>query len=485
MDGSQCEARSEKVYDQDSDEASESVSVSYHAGMIHGTRLRLSNDLPIASDRKYVLYWMQASQRTRYNHALEHAIQQANTANLPVIVCFGLMDEYLGANARHYAFLLQGLKEVEKALEKRNIRFVVRHGKPPAVALSLAKQAALVVCDRGYARYQKLWRETVAHDAPCRVVEVETDVIVPVEQASPKQEFAARTIRPKLHKQWPTYLVDLSETKVKHSSLKLRIPGDIDVSQPEKALAKLKLDHSVLNRHHFIGGQSEAAKRLQHFVTARLKGYDEGRNEPAAGHTSTLSAYLHFGQISPLEIILAVREANGPQADRDSFIEELGIRRELAINFTHYSPKYDSYEGLPEWSRKTLSEHRGDKRYHIYSRQELEAAATHDPYWNAAQKEMNATGFMHNYMRMYWGKRVLEWSRTPQEAYETLLYLNDKLFLCGRDPNGWTNVGWIFGLHDRPWGPQRPIFGLVRYMNSAGLERKFDMQAYVEKVNRL
>ena len=453
--------------------------------MIQDTRLRLSNDLPISPDGKYVLYWMQASQRTRYNHALEQAIQSANAANLPVIVCFGLMDDYPGANARHYLFLLQGLKDVETALEKRNIRFVVRHGHPPDVALALAKQAALVVCDRGYARYQKLWREKVSREALCRVVEVETDVIVPVEQASPKQEFAARTIRPKLHKQWPTYFAELGETKVKHASLKIRIAGDIDVSHPEKALAKLKVDHSISVSPVFVGGQSEAIKRLNHFITAKLNGYNEGRNEPAAGHTSTLSAYLHFGQVSPLEIVLAVRDAKGPKADRDSFIEELGIRRELAINFTHYSPKYDDYEGLPEWSRKTLSEHRGDKRYRIYSREELEAAATDDPYWNAAQTEMNKTGFMHNYMRMYWGKRVLEWGRTPQEAYETLKYLNDKLFLCGRDPNGWASVAWIFGLHDRPWGPERPIFGLVRYMNAAGLERKFDMKAYVAKVEQL
>lgn len=453
--------------------------------MIQDARLRRLNDSPQASDGQYVLYWMQASQRTRYNHALEYAICEANAVKLPVVVGFGLMDDYPEANARHYLFMLQGLCDVEAALEKRGIRFVVRHGHPADVAIGLAKHAAMVVCDRGYTRHQRAWRDKVADDVECRVIEVESDVVVPVEEASDKQEYAARTIRPKLHKRWPTYLVALSETKPKHPSLKLRVGGDIDVSSPEKALAKLKLDRTVKPSGHFVGGQVEACRRLKRFLAAKLNGYDEGRNEPAAGHTTTLSAYLHFGQISPLEIVLAVREAKAPKADRDALVEELCVRRELAVNYVHYCPKYDSYNGLPEWARKTLSEHRRDKRYHVYSRRQLEAADTHDPYWNAAQTEMNKTGYMHNYMRMYWGKRVLEWGRTPEEAYETLLYLNNRLFLCGRDPNAWANVGWIFGLHDRPWGPERPIFGKVRYMNAAGLERKFDMGAYVEKVGAL
>lgn len=453
--------------------------------MIQDARLRRLNDSPLRSDGKYVLYWMQASQRTRYNHALEYAIREANALKLPVVVGFGLMDDYPEANARHYLFMLQGLCDVEAALERRGIRFVVRHGSPPAVAIGLAKHAALVVCDRGYTRHQKAWRDKVADDVACRVVEVESDVVVPVEEASDKQEYAARTIRPKLHKRWPTYLVALSETKPKHSSSKLRVAGDIDVSSPEKALAKLKLDRSVKPSDHFVGGQVEAGQRLKRFLAANLNGYDEGRNEPAAGHTTTLSGYLHFGQISPLEIALAVRDTKAPKADREALIEELCVRRELAINYVQYCPKYDSYDGLPEWARKTLSEHRRDKRYHVYSRRQLEAADTHDPYWNAAQTEMNKTGYMHNYMRMYWGKRVLEWGRSPEEAYETLIHLNNKLFLCGRDPNAWANVGWIFGLHDRPWGPERPIFGKVRYMNAAGLERKFDMGAYVEKVGAL
>jgi deoxyribodipyrimidine photo-lyase len=195
-----------------------------------------------------------------------------------------------------------------------------------------------------------------------------------------------------------------------------------------------------------------------------------------------MAAYLHFGQISPIDLALRARASGAPQADRDAYLEELIVRRELSVNFCHYNPKYDSYDALPEWARKTLSEHRNDPRYHVYSLAQLEAAETHDVYWNAAQLEMAKTGFMHNYMRMYWGKKVLEWTRTPQDAYAATLYLNNKYFLCGRDPNAYANVAWVFGLHDRAWGPRRPIYGTVRYMNAAGLERKFDMDAYVKWV---
>jgi deoxyribodipyrimidine photo-lyase len=209
-----------------------------------------------------------------------------------------------------------------------------------------------------------------------------------------------------------------------------------------------------------------------------------GRRDPADRGTSQLGAYLHFGHISPVEIALKVQSFEvAPAAHRAAFLDELIIRRELAINFCHFNPRYDAYDGLPDWAKKTLAEHRRDERPAIYSREQLERAQTDDRYWNAAQLEMTRSGYMHNSMRMYWGKRIIEWTRTPQDAYAAASYLNNKYFLCGRDPNGYANVGWLFGLHDRPWGPARPIFGLVRYMNAAGLERKFDMDAYVRMVD--
>lgn len=450
--------------------------------MIQPTRVRVLADVPPASQRKYVLYWMQQSQRVRFNHALEYAVEQANELKLPLVVCFGLMDDYPEANERHYAFMLDGLRDVQADLKERGIRFVCRHGNPPDAALSLAGDAALVVCDRGYLRHQKRWRDKVADEAGVRVVEVESDVVVPVDEVSNRQEYAARTIRPKINKRRDEYLVPLKPTAVQHESLRLRVSGDIDVSQPADALAKLKLDRSVkpVSRE---GGSTAAHRLLKHFLQHKLPGYDEGRNEPAAGQTSLMSAHLHFGQISPVEIAIAVRDAkHAPQEDRDAYLEELIVRRELAANFVHHCPHYDTYDCIPDWAKKTLTEREKDPRPHLYTLEQLEHARTADPYWNAAQLEMTRTGFMHNYMRMYWGKKILEWMPTAREAFQTTLYLNNKYFLCGRDMISFASVAWIYGLHDRPWGPARKVFGTVRYMNDNGLRRKFDMDAYVKKV---
>ena len=453
--------------------------------MIDPTRLRTLNDRPPRVAGRYVLYWMQASQRTRFNHALEHAAARANELSLPLVVGFGLMDDYPEANARHYAFMLQGLRDVEAGLAKRGVPFIVRHGPPAKVATQMSHDAAVVVCDRGYLRHQKQWRDEVADAARCAVVEVESDVVVPVEVASDKHEFAARTLRPRIHRHLAGYMKPLKPVRVKTPGSRLRMRGDIDVSDPDAALAKLKLDRSVTPSTRFTGGEVAALKLLKQFLARKLTGYATKRNEPSLQHTSTMAAYLHFGQISPLEIALAVQNSSAPKADREAYLEELIVRRELSVNFAHFNPRYDSYDALPEWCRKTLAEHRRDRRPRIYSLAQLERAATDDRYWNAAQLEMVRTGFMHNYMRMYWGKRFLEWTRTPQQAYEFSVHLNNKYFLCGRDPNAWANVAWLFGLHDRPWGPPRPIFGLVRYMNAAGLERKFDMEAYVKWVATL
>lgn len=458
--------------------------------MIHPARLQFLIDRPPRPSRDYVLYWMQQSQRTRCNHAMEYAIERANDLSLPLLVCFGLMDDYPEANARHYFFLLQGLGDVRVNLQRRGIAFVVRRGSPPDVAARYAKRAALVVTDRGYLRHQKQWRVELAtafDGAKIGLIQVESDAIVPVEVASNKREFAARTLRPRIHRHLSEFLVPLRTMKLKHPSLKLKVAGGIDVADPRDALGKLKVDRLVAPvPQFFTGGEHAAQKRLNAFASCGFAGYAEGRNEPASDQTSHMSAYLHFGQISPIELALRIKAAKaGDQADIDSYLEELIVRRELAINYCEFTENYDSYDALPGWAKQTLADHAADPRPHLYSAAELESAQTSDPYWNAAQQEMNATGFMHNYMRMYWGKRILEWSRTPQEAFAMTLRLNNKLFLCGRDCNAYANVGWIYGLHDRPWGPARKIFGTVRYMNAAGLERKFDMDAYIRRVNKL
>lgn len=448
-------------------------------------RVHALNDLLPRVGGKFVLYWMQQSQRTRWNHALELAIARGSELGLPVVVGFGLMGNYPEATERHYAFMIQGLADVKNALEKRGILFVVRHGVPVDVALGLAKDAAMVVCDRAYLRHLRRWRDQLADEAGCAVIEVESDVVVPVDVASNKAEFAARTIRPKIHKQWKAFLVPMMPAKPKHSSVDLKIKSDFDLSDPAKVLAKIDCDRGVKPSRQLIGGEVAAQKLLGDFVAKRLSNYDEGRNQPVAGHTSLMSPYLQYGQISPVDIALRVMESkNGSPADRDSYLEELIVRRELSHNLCNFCPNYDAFDCIPDWAKKTLEKHAGDERPTVYTRGQLEKAETHDVYWNAAQLEMVHTGFMHNYMRMYWGKKILEWSKTPKAAYETTVYLNNRYLLDGLNANTYGNIGWIYGLHDRPW-TERPIFGTVRYMNAGGLERKFDIDAYVRKIAML
>ena len=452
--------------------------------MLHNERLRRLNDAPERakgdSGARYVLYWMQQAQRVRSNHALEYAIERANAIGLPVVVGFGLMDDYPEATRRHYAFMLEGLAEVSADLEARGIRFVIRHGAPDRIAIELAKAAALVVCDRGYLRHQLSWRDSLARAAPCRVDEVESDVVVPIDVASQKAEHAARTIRPKIERHRETFLVALDPRKVEHASLDLGIESDLDARDPKGILGRLKLDDAVDCVARFKGGASEAQSRLDAFIADKLDGYAEGRNEPVARQCSELSPYLHFGQISPLDLALAAKAASGiGRADRASFLEELIVRRELAMNFVAFTDNYDSFAALPGWARKTMGEHADDRREHLYDESTLAAGQTHDPYWNAAMREMRVSGYMHNYMRMYWGKKIIEWSKSHETAHATTLRLNNRYFLDGRDPASFSNVGWLFGLHDRAW-TERPVFGKLRYMNANGLKRKFDIDAYVE-----
>jgi deoxyribodipyrimidine photo-lyase len=456
---------------------------------VHESRIRALNESDAVRGRRarYVLYWMQQSARAECNHALEHAVQEANERKLPLVACFGLMERYPDANLRHYRFLLEGLAHTRSALERRGIALRVRRGSPEAVALALAEGAALVVCDRGYLRQQRSWRERVAARAGRRVVQVESDAVVPVDLVSQRAEVGARTLRPKLQRLLDEHLVDLATTPLERDSLGLRLPGtDLDPSDPDAVLDDMRVDRSVAPvGEHFRGGTAQARARLRAFVETRLAGYAEARREPAGDAVSRLSPYLHFGQISPLYVALRVREADaGAKPDREGFLEELLVRRELALNFVLHAERYDDYACIPGWAKETLRRHARDARPHRYDLSELEAAETHDPYWNAAQNEMKHTGYMHNHMRMYWGKKILEWSARPEEAHRTALHLNNKYFLDGRDPSSYANVAWLFGVHDRPW-PERPVFGKVRSMTAAGLERKTDAGAYVAKIERL
>jgi len=453
------------------------------ATSIEKERIRNLNDKEINTDGAYVLYWMQQSQRDEYNHALEFAIEQANELEKPLLVVFGLMDDYPEANLRHYYFMLEGLLEVQKNLKKRKIRMIVAHGHPADIALKYGKDACCIVCDMGYLRHHREWRSKVSKNAKVNVFQVESDLIVPVEVVSQKQEYAARTIRSKVHKHLDKFLNELKTTKPKQSSLSFEDDG-IDISDVKKACSQLKLDTNVPPVPQFFkGGTSHAKKRFNDFLSNSLNKYNKNRNQAQTNDISHMSIYLHFGQISAVWLARETLQQKSKE-DVDSYIEELLVRRELAANYCHFNPAYDSFKSLPEWAQKSLDKHKDDEREHVYTRQQLEDAETHDEYWNASMREMRYTGFMHNYMRMYWGKKILEWTNTPEHAYRTLLAINNKYFLDGRDHNSYTNVSWIFGIHDRAW-QERPIFGKVRTMVASGLERKFDTKAYIKKVDDL
>ena len=451
--------------------------------MIQPERIQALNDRPVQRG-KYVLYWMQASQRATWNHALEFAIQQANERHEPLLVLFGITNRFPDANARHYTFMLEGLREVRDSLIKRGIQFVVKLQSPELGAVQLAEGASLVVTDRGYLRIQKQWRRHVSEKVSCRVLQVESDVVVPVEVASDKEAYSAGILRPKIERHLFRYLVPLKEMPIRKDSLGLKFQS-ANLDDVKGVITRLKIDGTVIPVDSFRGGTSKAEQHLEAFIAKKLNDYAERRSDPSLNLGSQMSPYLHFGQISPLYIALKVREARGKsKTSKDAYLEELVVRRELSMNFVHYNAHYDTFEALPEWANHTLTAHQKDPREYVYSLDEWETARTHDPYWNAAQQEMVATGKMHNYMRMYWGKKILEWSKTPEGAYRIALYLNNKYELDGRDPNGFAGVAWCFGKHDRAW-KERPVFGKVRYMNAAGLRRKFDIEAYVNRVKGL
>ena len=478
------------------------------------------------SGAKYVLYWMQSSQRPWDNPALDLAIEQANRLRLPLLAAFAL-THYPEATLRHYTFMLEGLAQTHRRLAARGIPLLMKWDLPWRFAASLAKEAALVVCDGAYLRPTTGWRTKLAESVDCPVYEVESDVVVPVRAASDKREFAARTIRKKLHARVDDFLreppklrlrvpaeagvsgrspapgTDLSLPKVSFAGY-----GDLlDPSDPAGVLAAIRrAGHSIDESVHpvsrlFPGGPEVALERFSRFLEERFGYYSDHRNQPHTDDTSGMSMYLQYGQVSPIRLLIearrqveshraADREHRGEQTREhyreqyDDFFEELLVRRELAYNYCHYEPCYDSYDALPEWARKTLDEHAGDERETLYSMEQLEAGRTSDEYWNACMKEMRETGYMHNYVRMYWGKRVLMWSATPREAFARLLSINNRYFLDGLNPASYANVGWIFGLHDRPW-TERAVYGKVRIMTPGGLKRKCNMPAYIEKVDRL
>lgn len=497
-----------------------------------------------AQDKKYILYWMQTSVRTTYNYGLEYALEAATALALPLQVIYFLSDRsavpkkqlardpnaFAFSTERHAKFALEGLASTKSRLKERGIDLkIILSGNTKQESENeenedefgatryhlldrCARNAVLVVTDRAYIRFSANDTLRCAEYAKesknaWGLVQVEGDVVVPSAIASDKEEYSARTIRPKVTRHLAKFLVQLKEQdisdKIKSSNLNLLhfLPFkllnkntstedcilEIDPARKAEMLEALDLDRSVIPVESMLGGEDEAERHAREFARSKLCKYAEARNEPGADGSSNLSCYLHYGHISPVWIALLVKEiddANNKNS-QDAFLEEMIVRRELSVNFVVYNPdRYDSIEGIPDFAKKTLNDHRGDERPHIYTLKDLESGLTEDKYWNAAQLEVVHSGRMHGYMRMYWGKKILEWSKTPEEAFERTVYLNNKYSLDAPHPNSYTGVAWTFGKHDQGWR-EREIFGKVRYMNETGLKRKFDMDGYVQKIKSL
>ncbi len=452
--------------------------------IVKNPRYRVLNDASIGGEGNCVLYWMQRSQRGLDNPALNLAIELANELRLPLLAVFGLTANYPGAQRRHYRFLVEGLVETRDDLKSRGVPLVVRIGSPDEIVAKIAGEtrAVVVVGDENPVRVGRLWRESLANKLDVPLVLVDADVVVPSSLFA-REEYAARTIRPKIHKVWDEYLKPIPNPKTEVGWDRVPLPKG-QVVEPDALMEVLKVG-GVGEVEDYRGGPIEARKRLDRFISERLSGYATERNQPTPYRTTELSAHLHFGHISPVTMALAAIASDLPKADVDSFLEELIVRREVAINFVARNPDYDRFEGCPRWARETLAKHADDKRQFLYSASEFEAAETHDPIWNAAQKEMVLTGRMHNYLRMYWAKKILEWSPDAATAFDIALDLNDRYEMDGRDPNGYTGVAWaIGGKHDRPW-PERPVYGTIRSMSYDGIRRKLDTDAYLAQIRSI
>lgn len=425
-----------------------------------------------------VIYWMQRDQRVFDNWALIYAYQKSIDKNVPLIVIFNLVPSFLNATLRQYSFMISGLKKVKKYLDELNISFHLFCGKPEETIPNFIKDsdASLLVVDFNPLKIVRLWKKSVSEKIKISFHEVDAHNIVPCLIASNKQEYAAYSLRPKIHKLLPEFLDEYPQLK------RLRYNFSKNKIDWENLESSLNIDKSIKEVHWLLPGENEAIKILDKFIEEKLQFYADKKNDPTDNALSNLSPYLHFGQISAQRIALEILKRTPHSNSREVFLEELIVRRELSDNFCYFNKKYDSFEGFPEWAKQTLNEHKKDKREYLYNLNELENAQTHDNLWNAAQIEMVKYGKMHGFMRMYWAKKILEWTESPEIALKYAIYLNDKYELDGRDPNGYTGIAWsIGGVHDRAWN-ERQVFGKVRYMSYNACKKKFDILKYINKI---
>jgi deoxyribodipyrimidine photo-lyase len=414
-------------------------------------------------------------------------------ADVPVVVVFCLVDGFLGAIRRQYEFMLKGLQEVGAALAWKKIPFFFLRGDPGREIPDFIERYEIgtLVTDFSPLRIKRMWTEKVAAGIKVPFFEVDAHNVVPCWEASKKQEYAAHTFRPKLLRLLPEFLTEYPELEANPEFPEISAISGKSEMFPEvrkNAIGTLLPEELLEEKVGFLpdpaffdAGETAARKVMDEFLTKKLNSYSTLRNDPIKDALSNLSPYLHFGQISAQRVALKVENTKADLGSKEVFLDELLVRKELADNFCYYNPFYDSFDGFPEWAKKTLKSHSRDQRSHIFTLEELETGRTYDPLWNASQIELLRRGKMHSYMRMYWAKKILEWSESPEKALETAIYLNDKYELDGRDPNGYAGIAWsIGGVHDRAW-QEREIFGKIRYMSYEGSKRKFDVKSYIAK----
>jgi deoxyribodipyrimidine photo-lyase len=436
-------------------------------------------------DGRCVVYWMQRAQRGVDNHAVDLAVKVAIQLGLPLVVYFAAISNFPHANLRHYAFLNRGLPDIEADLAARNISFVMRRAPHESHEQFLSDvRAAFLIGDENPLREPERWRKTLASRIRIPFWTVDTDVVVP-SKLMDKAQYGAYTIRPRLYRLLPEYLHPFENLRAKHEWKRPRRFHSDSVHEDITRGWK-ELDRSVGPVEAWKGGSRAGLRRLKIFAGRMLEDYEAQRNHPESDGTSCLSPYLHFGHLGPVTVALAVEAAAKAnpklRSARDSYFNELIVWRELAINFVRYTPNYDSAECAENWAKSTIAKHARDEREHLYTLRQLEHAQTHDQLWNAGQIQMVRHGWMHNYLRMYWAKKILEWTPNVATAMKYAIYLNDKYFLDGRDPNGYAGIAWaILGKFDRAWS-ERPIFGKIRYMSGASTGKKFDSKRYIRQM---
>ncbi|MFO7875504.1 MAG: deoxyribodipyrimidine photo-lyase [Desulfovermiculus sp.] len=432
-----------------------------------------------------VVYWMSRDQRIKDNWAVIYAQERAVQANRGLVIIFCLQPWFLRAAWRQYHFMLRGLQETCKSSLELGIPFVLRCGHPPDVISDFVPNwdAESLICDFDPLRIKSQWRSEIVTRLKVPVFMVDAHNIVPCWEASSKQEYSARTLRPKIQRKLFDFLHPFPDLQFHPYQVSGLTPQEPDWKETQKSL---EVDTSISPVSWLAPGAAASKQILDEFVSFKLQNYAQKNNDPNASVLSNLSPYFHFGQIAPQQVALQVQgKEDMPSTTRDSFLEQMIIRRELADNFCWHNPDYDSFAGLPEWAQKTLHAHQSDPRPVLYSASQLEAGETHDDLWNAAQMQMVTEGKMHGYLRMYWAKKILEWTESPEQAIFVAMNLNDRYELDGRDPNGYVGVLWsVGGLHDHGF-KQRPVFGTVRYMSYAGCRRKFDVQGFIHRYARV